>query len=212
VNSTSNKQGSRNSNRNVNAKTTGKLCPKTGNSIGRRKYRWLMWIFPLAGLFSLLWFLVRVIPKPSRAEYPCQRVAAPLAGGFVLWIAGLLGSALAYRRAKEMFRRSHMGKAAVCFALAAALVIALVNIHQKPIVAEEPQPNEPIGVARGIYPGRVVWVWDPNATDWKGYSSREHWYDNAQTPWRGTRFFAISMRTGARETSGICREKRSPSR
>ena len=26
----------------------------------------------------LLWFLVRVISKPSRASYPCQRAAAPL--------------------------------------------------------------------------------------------------------------------------------------
>jgi len=26
-------------------------------------------------------------------------------------------------------------------------------------------PNEPIGVPRGIYPGRVVWVWDPDATN-----------------------------------------------
>jgi hypothetical protein len=38
----------------------------------------------LAGLASLVWFLVRVIPKPSRAFYPCQRAAAPLASGFVI--------------------------------------------------------------------------------------------------------------------------------
>jgi hypothetical protein len=181
VNSLSIRQADANLNENGNAESAGGLCPKTGNCIYRGKYRWLMWIFPLAGLFSLLWFLIRVVPKPSRAEYPCQRVAAPLAGGFVIWIAGLLGSALAYRRARDMYRRSHMGKAAVCLALAAAIVIALVNIPHTPIVADEPQPNEPIGMARGIYPGRVVWVWDPNATDWEGYSSREHWYDNEHT-------------------------------
>jgi hypothetical protein len=168
-------------NLNGSAKLPRRLCPKTGNRISRRKYRWLMWIFPLAGLLSLLWFLIRVVPKPTRAEYPCQRVAAPLAGGFVVWIAGLLGSTLAYRRARDMYRRSHMGKAAICFSLAAVIVVALVNMHNKPIAADEPLPNWPIGIARGIYPGRVVWVWDPDATDWADYSSSEHWYDNEHT-------------------------------
>ena len=163
-------------------KHTESVCPKTGKRISRGKYRWIMWIFPLVGLFSLLWFLIRVGPKPSRAEYPCQRVAAPLAGGFVLWIAGLFGSAFAYRRAKDLFHRSRLCKAAVCLVIAAAVaVIALDNMPQKPLVADEPAANEPIGVARGIYPGRVVWAWDPDATDWDGYSSPEHWYDNDHT-------------------------------
>ena len=26
-------------------------------------------------------------------------------------------------------------------------------------------PNEPIGIAKGIFPGRVVWIWDPAATN-----------------------------------------------
>ena len=49
------------------------------------------------GFLSLLWFLVRVIPKPSRAAYPCQRAAFPLASSFVVWVAALLGSAFAWR-------------------------------------------------------------------------------------------------------------------
>ena len=36
-------------------------------------------------------------------------------------------------------------------------------------------PNTPIGVARGIYPGRVVWVCDPAATLWDGRTG--HWWD-----------------------------------
>ena len=42
------------------------------------------------------------------------------------------------------------------------------------VLADEPIPNQPIGVAKGIFPGRVVWIHDPNATDWDedgdGYS------------------------------------------
>ena len=40
-------------------------------------------------------------------------------------------------------------------------------------------PNTPIGVARGIYPGRVVWVRDPSATLWDGRNG--HWWDAAAT-------------------------------
>lgn len=44
-------------------------------------HRWTRWMFPITGLLSLVWFVFRVAPKPSRAAYPCQRAAAPLAGG-----------------------------------------------------------------------------------------------------------------------------------
>ena len=38
-------------------------------------------------------------------------------------------------------------------------------------VSWEPIPNEPIGTPRGLNPGRVTWVWNPDATelDLKGY-------------------------------------------
>ena len=44
----------------------------------------LKWLCAVTGLAALVWFLLRVIPKPSRAAYPCQRAAAPLASGFNL--------------------------------------------------------------------------------------------------------------------------------
>jgi hypothetical protein len=47
-----------------------------------------------------------------------------------------------------------------------------------------PQPaNKPMGVARGIYPGRVVWMRDPNATDWEytNPGQSEHWYQPQHT-------------------------------
>ncbi len=34
-------------------------------------------VFSLLGIGSLVWFLVRVIPKPSRAAYPCMRGQPP---------------------------------------------------------------------------------------------------------------------------------------
>ena len=38
-------------------------------------------------------------------------------------------------------------------------------------------PNSPVGTARGLFPGRVVWMRDPAATPWKGDINAGHWWD-----------------------------------
>jgi len=151
-------------------KDTCKVCPKTGRKLHAKKtHNWIQWGFPVVGLASLIWFLVRVVPKPSRATYPCQRVAAPLAGGFILWIAGLMASALGYHKAKDLIRRSRLAKAMVWLTIAAvAAVIAIVNMPGQSAIAEDVIPNAPMGTGKGIYPGRVVWAYNPDATDWDG--------------------------------------------
>ncbi len=149
-----------------------------------RKRPWLIWLLPIAGLVSLLWFLIRVVPKPSRATYPCQRLAAPLAGGFVVWVMGLLGSALAYRRAGRLLRKSRYVPAAICIAAAVVIVWASVCVTgSKPAGAALFTPSEPanspMGTAKGIHPGRVVWIRDPDATSWDG--STGSWWDDSNT-------------------------------
>lgn len=131
---------------------------------------------------SLIWFLVRVIPKPSRAAYPCQRAAAPLATGFVLWILGLGGSALAWKRGKEYSRRSRFLLARVCLCVAVlAALVAVVSLPEPPLHAKSAGLHVPLGVAKGIHPGRVVWVHAPDATDWAGYKSPEPWWRTNHT-------------------------------
>ena len=144
---------------------------------------WLSWMFPAVGLASIVWFLLRVVPKPSRVAYPCQRVAIPLASGFFVWLVGTFGSILAYRHGKALYLRSRLGTALVFAVIAvAAGVIAIARMPEAPAVAEDGLPtNVPIGVAQGIFPGRVVWVHDPNATDWDGYESEEHWWESQCT-------------------------------
>jgi hypothetical protein len=44
-----------------------------------------------------------------------------------------------------------------------------------------PTPNVPLGVAKGVQPGRVVWIHDANATDWDGYHAPERWYEDGCT-------------------------------
>jgi hypothetical protein len=160
------------------------VCPKTGKVIGRQgKRRWAAWLLPAAGLISLAWFLVRVIPKPSRATYPCQRMALPIASGFVVWLVGLVTMVVAFRKAKE-FGRQHRALVAVACMVVAVLagLHTLFNVPAEPASAYTvPQTaNTPVGVAKGICPGRVVLVHDPKAVNqaFKGeYQSDGHWWE-----------------------------------
>ncbi|MBP1657311.1 MAG: hypothetical protein H6Q31_1912, partial [Bacteroidetes bacterium] len=69
------------------------VCPRTGKMTGLKTgTRKAFWLWIVVGLASAIWVLIRVIPKPSRATYPCQKVAQPLAAGFVVWLLGLVGS------------------------------------------------------------------------------------------------------------------------
>jgi len=146
------------------------------------RHRWLIWLSPIVGLLSLVWFLARVIPKPSRAAYPCQRVALPLASGFVVWLLGLAGSVVIFRKAKRCLVRARYIMALMCAALSVGVLwLALSGTEEEIVLAAAPTPNVPIGVAQGVHPGRVVWIHELEATDWAGYFSPEHWYDDAHT-------------------------------
>lgn len=102
-------------------KLTPSFCPKSGKySGGKKKCSWVRWILPITGLSAFVWFLVRVVPKPSRATYPCQRVAMPLASGFVAWLAGLAVSVFACKKAKQLLKESRVALACLCFVIAGA--------------------------------------------------------------------------------------------
>ncbi len=128
-------------------------------------------LFPLIGLGALIWFLIRVIPKPSRATYPCMRVAYPVASGFIIYLLGLATSAFAMGKVKEHWKNSRYWATAGFFAI--ALVAGFLTFQaDKPAVYANTfsvntadTANVPIGVAKGIFPGRVVWVHDPAAVN-----------------------------------------------
>lgn len=167
-----------------------RVCPVTGRVIvPARKRNWLALVFTGMGLFSLVWFLVRVIPKPSRAAYPCQRVAFPLASSFVAWILALLGTVAAWRRSRA--HNLQFWKA--CLWGSAALAAAVLVVTSMPVLrtlAANPV-HGPVGVGKGVFPGRVVWVHAPDSTysgetnadgtSWAGYTSAEHWYETNHT-------------------------------
>ena len=158
---------------------------------------WLKLALLAAGAIALGWFLVRVIPKPSRASYPCQRAAFPLASGFVLWLSASMAGLFALSRLRRGLPRLRFVTAALSFAAIAVWsvsTVALPGTAAEPSSAAAPaakpvppapkwdwQPdaiNAPIGVARGIFPGRVVWTRDAAATKWAG-----NWKQNFDQWW-----------------------------
>ena len=129
-------------------------------------------VFFAMGALSTLWFLIRVIPKPSRASYPCMRVAAPVMSGFVMYLLSLGGLTVLIRKARQSFSRSRYIPA-VSF-LAVALIAMLLFIGQDTLnsyavdakaTGPDDGPNQPMGTGQGVNPGRVVWVWNPDATN-----------------------------------------------
>lgn len=171
----------------MKSKPKVKRCPKTGKIITSiRKHKWAWWLSPFIGLAALIWFLARVIPKPSRATYPCQRVAFPLASGFVAWLIALIGSAAAYKKAKLAVMHSHYVAAAICIAVSIGFIWGAMNTtNQNPVYAHEPiVHNSPIGDGKGVFPGRVAWIHDPNAANWTGWDGKTtppYWHSDEST-------------------------------
>ncbi len=133
-------------------------------------------VFIVLGVASTLWFLIRVIPKPQRAGYPCMRAAAPVMSGFILYILSLGGMTLLFKKAVAKFRKAQY--LAAVFALGSSLVLLVAfnwtsaqKVYSKAIGFTRgvlpDGPNSPMGEGIGVNPGRVVWAWDPEATNEK---------------------------------------------
>lgn len=137
------------------------------------------------GIASTIWFLIRVIPKPSRAAYPCMRASAPLMSAFVIYLTTLFGSASAFRIARQHFARSKYFYGTLF--VAASLVLILMSVSEKPqqayarmVNASAISVNSPVGIPRGIFPGRVVWAHDPKVARWDGKTGF-WWEDNCNS-------------------------------
>ncbi len=147
--------------------------------IAQKKHWPLKILFPILGIGSLVWFLVRVVPKPNRAGYPCMRVAAPLASTFVLWLLGLGTTLLFFKKARAYFRRSQYLTALICMAVGGIMGGIFISMPHSSARAAT-KANAPVGDARGANPGRVVWVHDSAVSNWKGLGDG-HWWESNHT-------------------------------
>ena len=127
--------------------------------------------FLVIGVVSTTWFLIRVIPKPTRAGYPCMRVAAPFMSSFVVYLISLAGSVFLFRRARRFLHQHRFIAAGSAFLASILIFLATSTFDSYKASAvdgnspEDFLANQPYGEGMGIFPGRVAWAWNPDATD-----------------------------------------------
>jgi Bacterial Ig domain/Domain of unknown function (DUF362) len=126
--------------------------------------------FHLAGIIAIIWFLIRVVPKPQRAQYPCQQVAISISLGYIaFWSILFTGLVIWLQKAKTKFSKmapTFLAGFIVMFTITGA--VFATNYFQgdnTAAVSWDPIPKQPMGAGTGVNPGRVVWVWNPNATE-----------------------------------------------
>ena len=142
-----------------------------GNLIKLLKNKKIMFVG--LGVISTLWFLLRVIPKPSRAGYPCMRAASPLMSGFIIYIISLTAGFTLIKNSSKLFTKNKYWMALASVITGFAIITAFQIYNSKSVSAtaltamdELPDGvNNPMGEAKGVIPGRVVWAWDPRATN-----------------------------------------------
>ncbi len=154
-----------------------KRCPRTGRITGIRRDATIPRVLlPLLGLLAIAWFLLRVIPKPSRAAYPCQRIAAGLGAGFLVQLLSITAAMTGFH-----FLQRRGGRiAATCLAAALCTTLyvelAVSDEPKAPVLQPAEGANHPIGAAKGVFPGRVTWAQDFNSTSWNGQEG--NWWED----------------------------------
>lgn len=134
------------------------------------------WIIPIFSVISLIWVIIRLVPKPHRAAYPCMKVAIPFASSLIIYISGVLASLVFFKNAYRKLRESKYMLAGLLLVVGLGFGVLAVLPGSKDLNAAETAsfdyedplgPNVPIGEAKGVLPGRVVWVHNPDATNGK---------------------------------------------
>jgi hypothetical protein len=97
-----------------------------------------------------------------------MRATAPIMSGFIIYLLGVATAAVAIKRVKQHLFNGKYAAAGIFVLIAIGSAIFSLAHDERPVYANSKTllgPNQPIGVAKGIFPGRVVWVLDADATN-----------------------------------------------
>ncbi len=138
--------------------------------------------FHILGIACLIWFLVRVLPKPDRIRYPCQQMSITMATSYIaFWTLLFQGLGLQIKRLK--LKTTVIAPVLIVIFLTTLILFFPASVsfyydNNSHISGAselwDPIPKEPIGDPKGVNPGRVVWVWDPDCTSWDG---SQYWWN-----------------------------------
>jgi hypothetical protein len=98
-----------------------------------------------------------------------MKAAAPVASSFISYILGISVLTFVFKKAKQRFLQSKYIAAGLFILIglvAGTWAIFNTDSTAKAHALSTPQPvNQPIGEGKGVFPGRVVWVHNPAATN-----------------------------------------------
>ena len=169
--------------------------------------------FFVLGISSTAWFLIRVIPKPSRAAYPCMQATAPVMSAFVLYLLSLTAGVSAWVKAKTFIKNRRYGYATL-FVLIALTCAAIFTVQNSSTLYAEYKAtidppkmmtgkNAPVGEAKGIFPGRVVWVHNPGVSNWDGATGL--WFEDR---WNSQEKAVKMVSDALHSLTGVTNEKK----
>jgi hypothetical protein len=134
-------------------------------------------LFHIAGIIAIIWFLIRVVPRPDRIRYPCQQMGISVAFGYITFWS-LLWSSLFHglcHLTKKLKNKTIVVAPAILVSLIIIFSVSSNVFADNYVIKKDeeveissiwdPIPKEPIGTPQGTNPGRVVWVWNPDATE-----------------------------------------------
>lgn len=165
-------------------------------------------VYIVISVLATIWFLFRVIPKPSRATYPCMQVVAPVMSGFVIWLIAITGASFAFKKAgHKLFDAKYL--AAFFFAIigVSCTYLFMTQSSEETKAASLEiwyKPNIPLGVAKGMNPGRVSWGHNNNIASWDGKTG--NWWEDKYNNQAETDKLLTQTLTGL---TGIKSEKKS---
>jgi hypothetical protein len=141
-------------------------------------------LFLTTSVLATIWFIVRVVPKPSRATYPCMKIAAPLASSLVVLILSLAVPAT-FIFSYEKIKNKKLFRSLLVFASFMAITLFAISGNSaspNPTNNFIPwfEPNKPVGISVGINPGRVVWAHNPEVANWDGVTG--FWWEDKFNP------------------------------
>jgi len=141
-------------------------------------------LFFTTSVLATVWFFARVIPKPTRATYPCMKIAAPLASSLVIWIFSLVVPATSIFSIEKL-QNKKLFKSLLIVASLSGIVFFISTGNMLPSQPKANlvpwfEANKPEGKALGINPGRVVWTHNPAVANWDGETG--FWWEDRFNP------------------------------
>lgn len=120
--------------------------------------------FHVIGIACLIWFILRTLPAPHRSQYPCQQVSKTIGLSYTAyWSVAFVGLTIWARNLKR--KTTALIPILLVLVAITGIVFASTQLNTTNVTAWNPTAKDPIGTPTGIYPGRVVWAWNPDATE-----------------------------------------------